>query len=187
MLTCLTLLSFLLVFIFGFFTQLSTSQKKVQKAKNWVIEKQLFQIRVNQALHSLNPEKPLLFTTMSGEKNNPCLCFEYDNNLDPDPNFSGRLKGKLMLDQNQLTLQLLSKDQKNIRKEALLHKIISWEPSFLVFGKEGLCWKKELPKKDLTCPLAIKITCQNEKKETFTYAFFSCLQHSSISYDKAAL
>lgn len=176
------LLSILMGFIFTCFTHLTKAQKQLQKTKQTLLNYQSFQVRMNQIFSSLVAEEKIFFTYPSKKNaSQQNLFFYFDNQIDPDPAFSGKLYGKIFQEKDTLYLQTLSQNEEHIRIEALASPITHWEMQYLLSTSPGI-WQTRLKASQRKIPPLIKITLYSSENISHSFAFFPTASFEMIFY-----
>ncbi len=155
--------------------------KQLEKTKRALLYRQHFQVKMNQLFSSLKEEGPFFPAKKPFNKNSP-LFFHFQGQLDPDPNFSGDLYGKILVEEKALLLHILSKDQKRVRKEVLLQNVETLQVLFLQKKDDFFLWEVPFTKTDPCLPLAIKMICSPKKGSEVTFVFFPKQKNLTINY-----
>jgi len=159
----LSLAAIILTVIFHFFSNLTTIEKNMTKAKEEILEKNYLQIKLNTIFSNLQYSKKTFFI-----KDNSLFC-QFDNKIDPSALFCNVINAKLLIDSNNnLILETFPlKKEKSKRKEILKKNIKSLR--FTVLEKKI---KKE------KFPIAISIIINDDLK----FSFFLSSMQSIITY-----
>ncbi|HSW72545.1 MAG TPA: hypothetical protein VLG44_03960 [Chlamydiales bacterium] len=196
----LFLLAILLSFLFTFLSQTVKTKVKMANAKSYVLDRQHLSMRLNQVFSAVQTG----FYTEE-EKGHPALSFIFDNGIDPEPSFSGPVRGKLFLEKEHLTLQIeparISKKM-DFRKEILLGPIKDFSLTFLAKMEEkfpdpkakkigsSYQWRTFWPKEKSGVPSLIRlvitenISQKRKKGDTTSFAFFLPSQDIPVTYKK---
>jgi len=180
----------LLGVVFRFFSQIMICEKRMQNAKEYVLEKNNLEIKLtsifSQLIYKNFSKDPFFYT-----KDNS-LYFHFDNGIDPNPQFSSEVAAQIFIDKNSdLILQIRSLDKKyKICREEILMKNaaeLSFEfikkvypktPGQNIFFETVTSWDK----KQESIPATIKINLKNKEDEILSFAFFLPTMQSSITY-----
>lgn len=133
----LSLITIIITFLFGYFTKITKVEHEIEHLKKIVYTKSNLQIRLNNIfsqLYSKDMNQSPFYTELEKNKKNMTLFINFDNGVDPDPNYSDIIKAKIYLDdKNNLVLEMFSKDKKTkaSRKEILYSNIKNIEYKFL--------------------------------------------------------
>lgn len=194
----LFLLAILLSFLFTFLSQTVKTKVKMGAAKEYVLDRQRLSLRLNQVFSGIQAG----FHT-EDERGNQALYFIFDNGIDPEPNFSGPVKGKLFLEKEHLTLQIepVRKSKREVfRKELLLGPIKGFSLTFLSNMEEkfpdpkakkigtAYQWRTFWPKEKSGAPSLIRlvitenISQKRKKRDTTSFAFFLPSQDIPVTY-----
>jgi hypothetical protein len=136
-------MSLLLTVLFSFLTQHLKVEKKMEKARAMILERQHLQTRLQDILTSLNHSapQPPLYTQMFPKEERESLIVVFDNGIDPDPLFSGTLIGRIYLDEKKnLSLAvwpLELEKERHWRKEVLALQVVDFSFQFLGEKKEA--------------------------------------------------
>jgi hypothetical protein len=185
---------FLLVGLKNFFFM----EKKIERAKEDMMQNMHLQIRCNHLFSQLLPSSfltrgtPALYTSLFPKETQNCLICAFDNGLDPDPKFSGPVLGRIFLNKNKelhLILWPLEKDGSIptiYREEKLLTNVEKISFEFFTQEKKGtsLCWRwvSKWPEEKKELPSMIRLCYQRQGKK-IPFAFFPPFA-PPISYDK---
>ncbi len=164
----LSLSAILLAFLFQFYTTLSKSHLELAKNKEEVLSAQRVQLRLNQVFGAVS--QPFYM-----EKG--ALIFNFDNGIDPNPNFCGPVTGMLYLDEKQQLSLITWSHLKEPRKEVLVPNVRTYSLSFFdqLDKKTWVTqWKKDVP-------VMTKLLV-NDK----TFIFFPFKTTETIYYDKTS-
>lgn len=170
----LGLASIILSILFSYFVQTTRIDIKISSAKKEVLERQYLQTKLKQVFASISyPADSKKNTMFLSSKN--YLYFFFDNQIDPDPDFSGKVMGKLAVNkEKKLILSIYSKNKK--RKETILNNVNQAKYDFLIKDSNKYLWKTSIPDEDL--PYIIKISLNND----FTFAFFIDSEQTVVTY-----
>lgn len=184
--------------LFSFFVESARIERKLDIARIEVGSRAALQTRLDT-----------LFTTIDQQSNNHCfftkkvdnepltsLNFIFDNGIDPDPQYSGSVIGRIFLDNESnlcLTTKPMVEDSPHFRKEVILQNIVDFEFEFL--GPKGgkrskeraitpqLAWKKEWKEMQGRVPSIIKLEVQQKnEKEPLQFAVFMPSSDPLIEY-----
>lgn len=172
----LALASMVFSFLFRSYFDFIKSNLLLQAIEEKVHFEHKVYLRLSQVFDSL--DKPQLFPQFPAK--NPLytqvndadqkLCFIFNNEIDPDPQFSGEVIGELYLKKDVLFLNIISKkDHKRIEIEHPGISHVKWE----FFDPETKTWASDWPKEKSFPPLILKLTIkENVAKNDRTYCFF---------------
>jgi hypothetical protein len=170
----LILLGGIITALFTSFIQLKKKEHLIVKEQNKVLQRHSFAIRMEDIFYHLKP-----WGTNEGFKTEKeGLFFPFDNRVDPDPDFSGAVLGRLSLQDQTLYLTIYADDAKTRKRIYPLYKGVS-ECTFRVLDEtnEEPVWKNISQGPPL--PGIISITIQEEgEKKTFT--FFTNYYESTV-------
>lgn len=133
----LSLMAILLSLLFSFMVQSLRVEKKMEKARSAILERQNLQIRLQDLFTTISPgaEHPALYTQLFPKEKKISLVTLFDNGIDPDPLFSGIVIGRIYLDElNNLCLVYWPRDpfiNRHWRKEILISDISDMSFQFL--------------------------------------------------------
>lgn len=118
LLIAMVLVSVLLAVLLSYYAQIEVVQSEVTQARLEGFQLRYLQMRLSSVIPYTIPvtgpvnesdkSKDFYFYTNSDETVAPELVFTYDNGIDIDPRFSNHVLGRLMLDQDQQRLFLLT-------------------------------------------------------------------------------
>lgn len=179
----MSLLTLVITFLFGYFTKISKIEMDIENVKKIVYEKSNFHLRLMNICSQLSSkDKENFFAKFEKNFKTANLFFNFDNGIDPDPNYSDIIKAKIYVDKNSnLILEMFSKDTKTkqTRKEIIYTNVTSIEYKFLSYSDiqmtpylveqvtDNLCWYNFWPetKKNIPTTFLIKIN----KKHDFVF------------------
>jgi hypothetical protein len=147
----LCLITIILTFLFGYFAQITKIEINIAKTKKKVYEKNHLLVRLNNILSQISftdINKSPFYTKYKKKNEYLSLYFNFDNGIDPDPNYSDIIKARLFIDEKKdLCLELEPNDEKikTKRKEILLKDINHIEFKFL--SQKDLLMQKYATKK----------------------------------------
>lgn len=196
----LVLLAILLFFLLSFFTSSVKAKAKIERAKECVLQRQRFSLRMNQAFSGILSAKfaggkeAYFYTENEGKD----LVFLFDNGIDPNPSFSGPVKGKLFAEKENVYFQVeplpkkgekpLPKGETPYRKELLLSHAKEVNFFFLEKVKDALKWQSSWPKGKATIPSMIRLEVieslleKEEIKDNLAFAFFLPQMDIPVTY-----
>lgn len=166
-LMALSLTAILLTFLFSFFVESVKIEKKLEIARMTVISRGHLQTRLQTILSAidLNSIEPFLYTKQFDKEKSLSLVTVFNNGIDPDPNYSGSVRGRIFLDEERnlclLTSPLGDEKEKNWRKETILPHVESFEFEFL--GKKTA---SERAKNEKTTPITATLAWRTEWTES---------------------
>ncbi len=190
----LTLITIVITILFGYFTKISKVEQEIEDIKKIVYKKSNLQIRLNNIfaqLYSKDFNQIPFYTEVEKNEKNLSLCINFDNGVDPDPNFSDVVKAKIFIDKNSnLILEIWSKDKKTkiTRKEILFTAVNNLEYKFLSSNDlqmksyeiekitDTLYWYNFWPKERNTTPSVIYMKINKD----LDFAFFLPSQGAKI-------
>ncbi len=174
----------LLSLLFSFLAQSIRFDKKVDNAREKVLERQHLQLRLQDILMGLTGEahSSSLYTQSFPNEKIESLVVNFDNGIDLDPSFSGKLIGRLFLDEkNNLSFVYWpeEKGKESIwRQETLLSDVSSCTLSFLnpdIDKETKSCslWLERWPKEKEGIPSIIRmaITQKDNPNDPLHFAF----------------
>lgn len=171
--------------LFSFMAQSVKAEKKMERARSAILERQNLQIRLQDLFSSvlLDPGEPPFYTKPFPKEKQQNLIVHFDNGIDPDPQFCGSVMGRIYLDENgDLALVYWPKgDEKkrSWRKETLLSRVNDFSFQFLasheMVGNQALkaspiVWDSAWSKEKRKVPSMIRLTLK-QKESTLRYAF----------------
>jgi type II secretory pathway component PulJ len=174
----LTLTTILLSALFGTYRHLASAGSSLHVSKGHFFQRQLVDLRL-RALFSEIQNSSSLYTTSHLQSKGDALVFQFDNGVDPHPDFCHLVKGMLYLDskKNELSLLTWPSSEKetsllnpsSARKEVLCSAATSFTFQFFDSKEEEWCgsWKKE--KKELPSMIKLEIGDDLSAKEEFVY------------------
>lgn len=168
----LFLTSFLVVFLFGFFREISMENIEAETFDEKLFPLEKTEMRLGALLSAVEEEekdKPALFYTEFKGGNE--LIFSFNNGIDEDPLFSGPIRAHLGVSKKQLELHLLPlEEDRKVRKEILMENVKNVGFSF--FHLESKEWKSEWDKESGSLPVMMKVILAKEDGQTFEFVFF---------------
>lgn len=190
LLIALSLTAVLLTFLFSFFVQNAKIESKLETARTCISNRGYLQTRLQTIFTSLD-QGSLQSCFYTKTDKTFSLMLQFDQGIDPDPQFSGILLGQLFLDEEKnlrfTTRPLDIENQTAWRSEILFPKIKDFEFEFLgpntppesgsretiKLINPNLVWRSEWPKKIGSIPSMIRLTLyEKDFKEPIRYAFF---------------
>lgn len=170
--------------------------KKMEKARSSILERQNLQIRISDILTTLtfHCDSPSLYTQKFPKQDKDSLIAIFDNGVDPDPAFSGPVVGRIYLDENKnLCLAywpFQTTDQNRPwRKEVLLSNISDFSFSFLRAScdaqKSHTLWENCWPKENILAPSIVRLILK-QNNGTLQFAFRLVHAHSIPTWVKSA-
>jgi hypothetical protein len=162
-------------------------ETKLDAARNTIDSRASLQTRLQSLFTSITPGE---FYTKKED-----LFFGFDNEVDPDPAFSGAISAKVHLDEkNHLVLTTWpANNEKTSRKEILLHNVDHVEFEFL--GKKGTekekmrpinaqyAWRFTWAKTDLATPSSIRLLVwEKNQPDPVRFAFLLPTSEPFITY-----
>lgn len=182
----LFLITLVITFLFGFFTRIAKAEKQIEEIKKEVYQKNNFQIHLSNIftqLYSKNYDQSPFYTEYDKNKKNLCLHVNFDNGVDPDPNYSHIIEAKIYVDEkNDLILEMFSKDEKTkiSRRKILFTNIKKFKCKFLSCNdldmkpyiieqiNNNYFWYNFWPEKNKGVPFVVYIKINNDPD----FAFF---------------
>lgn len=175
------------------YKKITSAQVKIEKAKAEVLSHQLIEQRLLNIFNHLHVETVVkgkkktvtcLYTQTLADCKGVALICEYDNGVDPDPEFCHQIKSELYLNQkNELCLNSYSKSGK-VRKEVLKNNLSDLRFEFLdLEGKESTSHTWDFNRSELPPVVMLALTV---KKGTppVEFAFFIPQGEGEIIYEK---
>jgi len=184
-LIALSLMGMLISLLFSFLVQTMRVEKKMQLARSTILERQTVQVRLQDLLISLSPDslRPTLYTKRFPEEEKESLVALFDNGIDPEPLFSGKVIGRIYLDKNHdlCLVYWPYNPMKNRpwRKEILCSNIEDVSFQFLETnekmdpkdtGQAKSLWQQSLPKDMNRVPSIVRMSLK-QQNTTFQFAF----------------
>lgn len=173
-------------------TRSAQFEKKIEKAKSALLERQHVQARLQDLFLTIK-ESSLYTKKLPGDETESLIAI-FDNGIDPDPAFSGPILGRIYLDNDHrlaLALWPLEKEKKNRpwRKEILLSHIDAYEFQFLGTKvasetdpvNSELAWHSIWPQLKGKNPSMVRLKIQ-QKEIDLSYAFFFSNPEPLITY-----
>lgn len=154
-LIAISLLSMLLVFVFGFFRELSELSRMTEKTQKESFQMRYLESRLGFIFERVVNEnataRKFFFYTQPPNRNfssSPSLVLTFNNEVRLDPAFSGDVLGKLYLDMDgRLCLVIwplyVSEPYQYLQEEVLMDHVISMNYSFYA-APERMCNAKEI-------------------------------------------
>ncbi len=200
----LGLTAILLTVLFRFFAGSVRMDHKVDEARAALYERQHLQTRLSSLFTSIVPRSTVSpqhgSSFYSLNEKTPGFVAIFDNGIDPDPDFSGPILGKVFLDdQANLTLALwpLEKGEKKLfRKEILLPHVQNMRFQFLAKKNlqqvdpkaipinAALEWRTNWPKYRWDIPSMIRFVIQQDDNE-ISFAFSLPFIEPIVTYHEA--
>lgn len=184
-LIALSLMATMISLLFSFMVQSLRVEKKMEKARFAILERQNLHIRLQDLLTSLSPGNglPALYSQKFPKEENESLVVFFDNGIDPDPLYSGIVRGRIYIDETHnlcLVYWPLEEEKRRLwRKEILLSNVSKISLQFLGTGeisdmpghpKPKAVWDLFWPKEKTELPSLIRITLK-QKETTLQFAF----------------
>jgi hypothetical protein len=167
-----------------FYGQISRKKLELIELKKNILPVELMRQRLNHLFARAElDEHPRIFTTLSHQDAvGSALFFTYDYGVDPNPDFSGPVKGMLYLNEkHQLCFATWGGNE--TRQEIFLEGIST--ASFSFFDPKKKQWKPLWDKKDPPPPFfKLLWTTTSDPKITQTCAFFFPNTEATISYER---
>lgn len=168
----LFLTSFIVVFLFGFFREISMENIDAERLDEKIFPLEKTEMRLGALLSALPEEEketpPLFYTEYKGGN---ALTFAFDNGIDEDPLFSGTIRASLGLSKKQLELHLLPLEEDlKTRKEILMDNVKNIEFGF--FHLENKEWERGWDKESGALPAMMKIQLTKEDGQAIEFIFF---------------
>lgn len=190
--------------LFSFFVESARIEKKLDLARVCICRRAALQTRLDTLFTTLDQQssKPCFFTKKEDKESLKSLNLIFDNGIDPDPQYSGSVLGRIYLDSENnlcLTTKPLDEESPYFRKEILLKNIVDFEFEFL--GPKGdkkakekpvtasLAWKTDWKEMQGRVPSMIRLRVQEKnEKEPLQFAVFMPSSDPLIEYvEKKAL
>jgi len=189
----LSLLSILLSFLFTSIARSAEFETKIDRARKELLERQRLQTRLQDLF--LSAENSSLYTKKLPGDEKESLIAIFDNGIDPDPAFSGKVIARVYLDVDRnLSLAIWPHDpseKKNRtrlswRNEILLSEVDGFE--FLFFGKSialpvnaEFAWESLWPSNRNKNPSMVRLRVQ-QNGNPLSYAFFFSSPEPLVTY-----
>lgn len=195
-LVALSLMGMVLSILFSFMVQSMRVDKKMEKARESILERQALQIRLSDILTTLSFQfdSPSLYTQKFPKEEKESLVTIFDNGVDPDPAFSGTVIGRIYLDENKhlcLAYWPFQGEEHNRpwRKEVLISNVSDFSFSFLRSSsdaqKSQTLWENCWPKKNSLAPSIVRLILK-QKDGTLQFAFRLVHAHSIPTWIRSA-
>ncbi len=171
----LGLLSLILLALFSFYVHFSRAERKLNLVRTELIPLQQMRVRLNQLFSAiLSPQgQSSTFHTEGGE-----LVFVFDNGVDPEPIFSGAIRGKLYRNgSKQFVFEQspIGEGTQPLRREILLSKVDRLEFQFFhvkrLYNDGRGEWQVEWLTKQHELPSMVRLSLKREDKEEEKFAF----------------
>lgn len=184
-LIALSLMGTMISLLFSFMVQSLRVEKKIEKARLAILERQNLHIRLQDLLTSLSPQgnQPALYSQKFPKEENESLVAFFDNGIDPDPLFSGIVTGRIYIDEDHnLTLvywPLEGEKRRLWRKEILFTNVSKISMQYLGEShisnvqdllKPKATWDTTWPKNKAELPSIIRMTLK-QNNTTLQFAF----------------
>jgi hypothetical protein len=148
----LSLTAIILTSLFSFFVESVRLEMKLEKAREEMVARGNLQTR----LETVFIGSSRLYTDKSTQKKDKKLLLEFDNQIDPDPAFSGMIHGALYVDGGKnlvLHTSPLDESSKEWRAEILLKDVERFQFDFLKAK-----WSTEREKTEMGLPQVVRLT-----------------------------
>ncbi len=191
----LSLLSILLSFLFTSIARSAEFETKIDRARKELLERQRLQTRLQDLF--LSAENSSLYTKKLPGDEKESLIAIFDNGIDPDPAFSGKVIARVYRDVDRnLSLAIWPHPVKKKngtslpwRNEILLSDIDAFE--FLFLGKKApdlpvnaeFAWESLWPSNRKENPSMVRLTIQ-QNGNPLSYAFFFSSPEPLVTYFK---
>lgn len=181
-LIALSLMGILISLLFSFMTQSLRVEKKMERARATVLERQNIQMRLQDVFTSLSIQKDsAIYTQLFPREEKLSLVVTFDNGIDPDPAFSGIVLGRIYLDnEKNLCLAIWPLDptkNRPWRKEILASKVLDFSFQFQTENKgKGAgtqmqaLWCVDWDQTQKNIPSMIRLTLKQDQS-TLLFAF----------------
>ena len=160
MLIGLILLGIVLSALFQYYRQTVKTNITVTKIKQTIQQVEIFNHRIRSLLIPSEHSKVWLQT--HSDALGPALMIDFEQGIDKDRNFSGKMQGMLFLTAHKLSFVTWGKNDQ-ARLEVLLDNISSIE--YELFDAKSAKWNREWPEKKEESPVMLRITLDSEKKK----------------------
>jgi len=182
----------LLTLLFRFLVTNAKFERKVDQAAAVILDRQRFVERLETVLTSLEPSQaggPVFYTAkFPDDANLPSLVASYNAGIDPDPNYSHVLTGRIYVtEEGDLMLGYWPQDKKSYRTELLLRNVRDLEWQFLGQKMDNdpkipvitgtWAWLAQWPKKRGGIPEIIRlklwcgVTKEKQREPSLQFAF----------------
>jgi hypothetical protein len=190
LLIALSLMATLLSLLFSFLIQSIRVEQKINSSRKSILERQNFQIRLQDILTAIYPETDgsSIYTKTFPKETALSLVTSFDLGIDPNPMFCGAVQGRIYLDkQRNLCLAYWPREREKTsqenkkpkiwRKEILFSHVSDIEFQFLDTHEKTkkAIWCKIWPKEKSSIPSMIRIIIKTDHG-TIQSAF--CLPYS---------
>ena len=189
MVIALSLISIVFSFLFrSYFDFIKSNNLLKTIEEKWHCEHKMY-LRLNQIFDNL--EKPGLFPHFSAknpiysqiDQSDEKLCFVFNNDIDPDPEFSGVVLGELYFKKEGLFLNVTSKKgHKRIEIDYPGISRLKWE----FFDPQAKTWTSEWSIEKSFPPLILKLTIKENRAEN-ERAFCFFLDDPKVIYPQGEI
>lgn len=153
----LSLMALLLSFLFHSIFHIAKMETSLHRAREHLFSRQYLQMRIQDLLLGASEEKPPYTRVFEGEKKESLVLF-FDQGIDPDPLFSGKVWARLYLDEDKNVSLLISGEKERQRKEILLSNVDSLQFEFFSQKKDdpSYGWQPHWPMEKKQFPIGIR-------------------------------
>jgi hypothetical protein len=173
----LALLSIIVTVLFNTMKETARLEVSLEKMRGASFQKQKIQARLSDLFLSIaNEERASLYTQIFPKEKKESLIAIFDNGIDPDPNFSGKVTGRIFLDVSK-DLSLVTWGEGEIneaapwRKELLFSNVEDFHFEFFDTTQQPYSWVRKWPKERSNVPIMVRLYL-TQGKEISKYAFF---------------
>jgi type II secretory pathway pseudopilin PulG len=171
----LGLLSLILLALFSFYVQFSRAEHKLELVRTEMIPLQQMRVRLNQLFGALLPPQGQASTFHTDGE---ALIFVFDNGVDPEPIFSGAIRGKLYRNGSEQFVfeqSPIGEGTQPLRREILSSKVERMEFQFFhvkrLYNDARGEWQTEWPSKQHELPPMVRLSLKRADKEEEKFAF----------------
>ncbi len=186
----LCLVAVLVTLMLRFYTEAHLLDSKLDAAKEIVWQRSNTGARLSQVFKEIpeasiaTPKVPAFYTKKYPKEDFQSLTFIFDNGIDPSPDFSGPVLGRLaLIDQNLCLLiwPIEKDDKRSYRRELLMEGVSSIQYEFFVSDKDSFKWQDQWKSERKDLPSMIKLHIK-EKENLLSFAFFLPMKDPEILY-----
>jgi len=186
----LCLVAVLVTLMLRFYSEAHLLDNKLDTAKEIVWQRSNTQARLSQVFKEIPnasmtaPNIPAFYTKKYPKEDFPSLTFIFDNGIDPSPDFSGPVLGRLALTGQNLCLLIwpIEKEDKGYyRRELLMENVSKVSYEFFVTDEDSFKWQNQWESERKDFPSMVKIHVK-DKENLLSFAFFLPIKDPEIIY-----